>query len=63
MHVWPEESAYNNLHRIVFDHLDQLFPAKNGVTLDGSDKAGDKNAFVNGAQGGTGEENEREARK
>ena len=52
---WPEHTASNNLHRIIFDHLNDLFPASNGVTLDESGRASKSNGFINGALGGTGE--------
>ena len=44
-----------NLHRIVFDHLDEMFPAPNGVVNATSGKDKGMNGFVNGAQGGVGE--------
>lgn len=49
------QTAPTNLNRIVFDHLDSLFPAVNGFILGESGKEEGKNGFVNGAQGGTGE--------
>ncbi|CAD6574764.1 MAG: CAP64 protein product - [Tremellales sp. Tagirdzhanova-0007] len=49
-----EINSSGNLNRIVFDHLNELFPAANGVMTDVSGKEDGKNAFVNGAQGGTG---------
>lgn len=54
LNIAPEISAPNNLHRIIFDHLDGLFPAVNGFVLDGSGRNEKKNGFKNGAQGGTG---------
>jgi hypothetical protein len=44
-----------NLNRRIFDHLDNLFPAKNGISLGTSGKKEGKNSFINGALGGTGE--------
>ena len=41
-----------NMHKIVFEHLNELFPAPNG-TLIGASAQG-MNGFVNGALGGTG---------
>ncbi len=43
-----------NLQRMVFDHLNELFPAANGVKVGSSGKAEGKNGFINGALGGTG---------
>ncbi|WWD20499.1 hypothetical protein CI109_104975 [Kwoniella shandongensis] len=43
-----------NLNRIVFDHLDSLFPSSKGIVTGKSGKAEGKNSFINGAQGGMG---------
>lgn len=50
-----EINSSGNLNKIIFDHLNALFPAANGVMTDESGKRDGKNSFVNGAQGGTGE--------
>ncbi|OCF76893.1 hypothetical protein I204_02601 [Kwoniella mangroviensis CBS 8886] len=46
-----EQSAYSelNMHRIVFDYLDKLFPAKNGRQIGGDNTKRGANRFVNGA--------------
>jgi hypothetical protein len=44
-----------NLNRIIFDHLDALFPQAAGTVLGESGRDLGKNGFVNGALGGTGE--------
>jgi hypothetical protein len=44
-----------NLNRIIFDHLDALFPQAAGTVLGESGRELGKNGFVNGALGGTGE--------
>ncbi|ODN94804.1 hypothetical protein L198_04951 [Cryptococcus wingfieldii CBS 7118] len=41
-----------NLHRRIFDHLNELFPAKGGVSIGRYEEG--KNSFVSGALGGTG---------
>ena len=46
---------HDNLHRIIFDHLNELYPAPNGVVNASSGPPEGKNGFVNGALGGTGE--------
>ncbi|OCF32112.1 hypothetical protein I316_06268 [Kwoniella heveanensis BCC8398] len=45
------ESAYSelNMHRVVFDHLDALFPAKNGRQIGREGTKRGANTFVNGA--------------
>ncbi|KAK8850316.1 hypothetical protein IAR55_004233 [Kwoniella newhampshirensis] len=43
-----------NLNRIVFDHLNTLFPSPNGIVTGKSGKDEGKNSFINGAQGGMG---------
>ncbi|WRT70476.1 uncharacterized protein IL334_007474 [Kwoniella shivajii] len=43
-----------NLNRVVFDHLDSLFPAANGISKGESGKKSNKNSIINGAQGGMG---------
>ncbi|ODN99353.1 hypothetical protein L198_03195 [Cryptococcus wingfieldii CBS 7118] len=43
-----------NLNRIVFDRLNTLFPAPNGVKVGDSGRSEDMNSFINGAQGGVG---------
>ncbi|RSH82182.1 hypothetical protein EHS25_006115 [Saitozyma podzolica] len=43
-----------NLNRIIFDHLDALFPQAAGTVLGESGRDLGKNGFVNGALGGTG---------
>ncbi|ORY35911.1 hypothetical protein BCR39DRAFT_568808 [Naematelia encephala] len=51
-------NEYNprNLGRVIFDNLNELYPAPNGTAIgkSGSEDGGGKNGFVNGAQGGTG---------
>ena len=42
-----------NMHKMVFDHLNERFPAPNGA-VNGSSATG-KNGFINGALGATGE--------
>lgn len=43
-----------NMNRIVFDHLDTLYPARYGTVM--GEKGGDGvNGFINGALGGIGE--------
>ncbi|TYJ54164.1 hypothetical protein B9479_005175 [Cryptococcus floricola] len=48
----PDQST--NLNRIVFDRLNYLFPAPNGVVNDKSGREEGKNSYINGAQGGVG---------
>ncbi|WVQ85996.1 hypothetical protein IAT38_008164 [Cryptococcus sp. DSM 104549] len=43
-----------NLNRIVFDKLNTLFPAPNGVKIGDSGRSEGMNAYINGAQGGVG---------
>jgi hypothetical protein len=43
-----------NMNRAIFDHLNTLFPAKDGMVI-GEAGGNGKNGFVNGAQGGMGE--------
>jgi hypothetical protein len=43
-----------NLNKIIFDHLNALFPQQAGVMLDESGREKGMNSFVNGALGGTG---------
>ncbi|ODN75047.1 hypothetical protein L202_06267 [Cryptococcus amylolentus CBS 6039] len=44
----------HHLNRIVFDRLNYLFPAPNGVVNDKSGREEGKNSYTNGAQGGVG---------
>ncbi|WVQ99098.1 hypothetical protein IAU59_006230 [Kwoniella sp. CBS 9459] len=46
-----EQSAYSelNMHRVVFDHLDKLYPAENGRQIGLGDAKRGTNRFVNGA--------------
>ena len=41
------------MNRAIFDHLNTLFPAKDGMVIGEAGGYG-KNGFVNGAQGGMG---------
>ncbi|KJE01198.1 hypothetical protein I311_05168 [Cryptococcus gattii NT-10] len=43
-----------NLNRIVFDHLNNLFPAPNGVKVGDSGRKEGMNSYINGAVGGVG---------
>ncbi|WWC92047.1 uncharacterized protein L201_007001 [Kwoniella dendrophila CBS 6074] len=43
-----------NLNRIIFDHLNDLFPNPKGIKTGSSGRSEGKNTFVNGAQGGMG---------
>ncbi|WVO17581.1 hypothetical protein L204_105278 [Cryptococcus depauperatus] len=43
-----------NLNRLVFDRLNTLFPAPNGVKVGDSGRTENMNSFINGAQGGVG---------
>lgn len=43
-----------NLNRIVFDHLNNLFPAPNGVKVGDSGREEGMNSYINGAVGGVG---------
>ena len=53
----PQCNAKNNLAVIMFDHLNQLFPAPDGSVIgkSGREEGLRKNGFVNGALGGQGE--------
>ncbi|WVR08401.1 hypothetical protein IAU60_005456 [Kwoniella sp. DSM 27419] len=55
-HGLEEPAAYarENFNRIIFDHLNDLFPAANGVEEWESGRAEGKNSYINGAQGGMG---------
>lgn len=44
----------DNLNRILFDHLNKLWPAPNGWIKNESGRKENKNSYINGAQGGTG---------
>ncbi|ORX41226.1 hypothetical protein BD324DRAFT_613723 [Kockovaella imperatae] len=46
--------THTNMHRVIFDHLDSLYPAPNGMVNGTSGRSEGKNGFVNGALGGTG---------
>ncbi|WVQ76532.1 hypothetical protein IAR50_006202 [Cryptococcus sp. DSM 104548] len=48
----PQQST--NLNRIIFDRLNYLFPAPNGVSNGKSAREEGKNSYINGAQGGVG---------
>ncbi|OCF34476.1 hypothetical protein I316_03991 [Kwoniella heveanensis BCC8398] len=43
-----------NMHRIIFEHLNSLFPSPHGSVIRESGKKEGKNGFVNGARGGVG---------
>lgn len=51
----PSWFCENNMHRRIFDHLDALFPARNGSSVGVDAKHEGKNSLVNGAQPATGE--------
>jgi hypothetical protein len=51
---WLESTTPLNMNRAIFDHLNELFPASDGVAI-GEPGGNGKNGFVNGAQGGMGE--------
>ncbi len=42
------------MHRIVFDHLDSLFPSSGEAVMGESGRLKGLNGFINGAQGGMG---------
>jgi hypothetical protein len=48
-------NAPTNMHRIIFDHLNALYPAQGGVVTGMSGAETGANGFINGAQGGVGE--------
>lgn len=48
-----EENSPLNMNRIVFDHLDEMYPAAGGVVMGRGGNG--RNGFINGAQGGIGE--------
>lgn len=53
---WPLAYSVFNMHRIVFDHLVDMFPVPGGVEVTGkTGRSEGKHSFVNGALGGTGE--------
>lgn len=43
-----------NLNRIVFDRLNNLFPAPNGVKVGENGREENMNSYINGAVGGVG---------
>ncbi|ODO02850.1 hypothetical protein I350_05691 [Cryptococcus amylolentus CBS 6273] len=48
----PDQST--NLHRIIFDRIDHLYPAPNGAVTGKNGRAEGMNSYVNGAQGASG---------
>ena len=50
-----EHNALTNMHRIVFDHINDLFPASNGTIIGQSGAGLSKNGYINGAKGATGQ--------
>lgn len=51
---WSEQETPLNMNRMIFDHLNDRFPAPQGEVI-GQPGGDGKNGFVNGAQGGQGE--------
>ena len=54
-----ERYKADNMHRAIFDHLNELFPAPYGESIGWSNETDEKNHFYNGALPATGEEQER----
>jgi len=42
------------MHRVIFDHLNEMFPASGGVAIGSDERSKGKNSFISGALGGTG---------
>lgn len=49
---WPDTPT--NLHRIIFNHLTNLYPAPNGVKTGDSGREEGKHGHINGGQGALG---------